>query len=165
MLNVTLVPVHSLQQTVPACLITHWGVYTRILKGWGAEAFFYQNFSLWTETTELSLPSRCRSPSQGPTWIWATLHWKGLYSLSHQECYFKLVDPTDTKSIKGLNKQGLERKEQQWPLKGLEREGPGLTLEGLALFFFKLLAEAKSPMTKLWSPSTCIFKVYIYTLI
>ena len=67
----------------------------------------------WTETTELSLPSRCRSPSQGPTWIWATLHWNGLYSLSHQECYFKLVDATDTKSIKGLNKQGLERKEQQ----------------------------------------------------
>ena len=66
----------------------------------------------WTETTELSLPSRCRSPSQGLTWIWASLHWNRLYSLSHQECYFKLVDPTDTKSIKSLKKQGLERKEQ-----------------------------------------------------
>ena len=76
------------------------------------------------------------------------LHWNGLYSLSHQECDFKLVDPTDTKSIKRLNKQGLERKEQQWPLKCLEREGTRLTLEGLSLFF-KLLAEAQSPMTKL----------------
>ena len=66
----------------------------------------------WTGTTELSLPSRCRSPSQGPTWIWATLHWNRLYSLSHHECYFKLVDATDTKSIKRLNKQGLERKKQ-----------------------------------------------------
>ena len=93
-----------------------------------------QTSACWTGTTELSLPSRCRSPSQGPTWIGATLHWNRLYSLSHQECYFKLVDATDTKSIKRLKKQGLEREEQQSPLKGREREGPELTLEGLSLF-------------------------------